>query len=107
MQYFVEEGPKGPKREIIAQEFCYKMLAEAADFFNKNIANELYYQKQIAEQIQQKLKSEVLELKDDKRKATEHLETKLRATEIEKAELSAREQSVRESMMHLTKEKER
>lgn len=83
------------------------MLAEAADFFNKNVTNELYYQKQIAEQIQQKLKSEVLELKEDKRKATENLETKLRATEIQKAELSAREQAVRESMMHLTKEKER
>ena len=83
------------------------MLAEGAEFFNKNIANELYYQKQYSDQIQQKLKGEITELKDDKRKATEHLETKLRATEIEKAELSAREQSVRENLVHLTKEKER
>ena len=106
LQYFIEEGPKGPKRESIAQEFCYKMLAEGADFFNKNVANELYYQKQYADQIQQKLKGEIVELKDEKRKATENLETKLRATEIEKAELSAREQSVRENLLHLTREKE-
>lgn len=107
MQYFMDEGPKGPKREVIAQEFCYKMLSEGSDFFNKNIANELYYQKQYAEQIQQKLKSEIQEIKEEKRKATENLETKLRATEIEKAELSAREQSVRENLLHLSKEKER
>lgn len=46
-------------------------------------------------------------MKDEKRKATEHLETKLRATEIEKAELSAREQSIRENLLQMTKEKER
>jgi hypothetical protein len=44
------------------------MLAEGADFFNKNISNELYYQKQFSEQIQIKLKSEILEIKDEKRK---------------------------------------
>lgn len=69
LQYFIDEGPKGPKREQIAQDFCYRMLAEGADFFNKNISNELYYQKQFSEQIQIKLKSEILEIKDEKRKA--------------------------------------
>ena len=83
------------------------MLSEGADFFNKALSNELYYHKQYMEQIQQKLKGEISEIKEEKRKATETLETKLRSTEIEKAELSAREQSVRENLMHLTKEKER
>ena len=83
------------------------MLAEGADFFNKNLQNELYYQKQFAEQIQLKLKGEITEIKDEKRKATENLETKLRATEIEKAEYSAREQSVRENLMQLNREKEK
>ena len=45
------------------------MLAEGADFFNNNISNELYYQKQFSEQIQLKLKSEILEIKDEKRKS--------------------------------------
>ncbi len=31
-------------------EFCLKALAEASDFFFKNIANELNLQKQIAEE---------------------------------------------------------
>lgn len=74
LQYFIDEGPKGPRRETIAQEFCYKMLAEGADFFNKSLANELYYQKQYADQIQQKLKGEITELKDEKRRDTEILE---------------------------------
>lgn len=43
LQYFIDEGPKGPKRESIAQEFCYKMLSEGADFFNKALAYELQY----------------------------------------------------------------
>lgn len=49
LQYFIEEGPKGPKREIIAQEFCFRMLSEGADYFNKQLQNELYYKAQFAE----------------------------------------------------------
>ena len=45
------------------------MLAEGADFFNKNVSNELNYQIKFSEQIQQKLKGEILEIKGETRKA--------------------------------------
>lgn len=35
--YFLDEGPKGPQRQTIAQEFCYKALNEGAVYFNKSI----------------------------------------------------------------------
>ena len=49
MMYFMEEGPKGPHRQVIAQEFSYKALSEGAVYFNKFIQNELHLQTQIAE----------------------------------------------------------
>ena len=44
LQFFLEEGPKGPYRQIIAQEFSFKVLSEGAVYFNKSITNELYLQ---------------------------------------------------------------
>lgn len=49
-QFFLIEGPKGPFRKEIVLEFCFKALAEGAEYFNKGISNELYLQTQIAEQ---------------------------------------------------------
>jgi len=48
-----------------------------------------------------------VELKDEKRKDMENIETKLRAAEMAKAELSAREQSIKENIAQLRNEKER
>lgn len=49
IQFFMEEGPKGPFRQVIAHEFSYKALSEGAQFFNKSIENELHLQTQIAD----------------------------------------------------------
>lgn len=35
--YFEENGPPGPNRRTILFEFCAKALAEASDFFFRNI----------------------------------------------------------------------
>jgi len=63
--YFLDEGPKGPQRQTIAQEFCYKALSEGATYFNKSIENELLLQKQISDQTIKKLKTELSDAKEE------------------------------------------
>jgi hypothetical protein len=48
-------------------EFCLKALAEASEFFFKNLGNELMLQKQISEEQLIKLQNEIREHKDDHR----------------------------------------
>ena len=35
LNYFLEEGPKGPNAQGIAQQFCYDRIVEGASFFNE------------------------------------------------------------------------
>jgi hypothetical protein len=42
-QYFMENGPPGPNRRAILSDFCLKGLAEASEFFFKNISNEMHF----------------------------------------------------------------
>jgi hypothetical protein len=51
------------------------------------------------------LESQLKELKSDHIREKEHFESKLRASEVEKAELSAIEQSLRENLERLQQEK--
>jgi hypothetical protein len=53
------------------------------------------------------LKAEIVELKDEKRKETDALDSKLKQAMIEKAELSAKEQTAIERIAQLAKDKER
>ena len=54
-------------REVICQEFCYKALTEGSQYFLRILDNEVVLQQQLAEQTSNKLKSEIVELKDEKR----------------------------------------
>jgi hypothetical protein len=51
----MENGPPGPNRRAILSDFCLKGLAEASEFFFKNISNEMHFQRQIAEETLKKL----------------------------------------------------
>ena len=62
----------------------------------QGLVNEVNLQKELADQATKKLKSELLELKDEKRKELEGIEGKLRTAEIERAEINAHMQSTRE-----------
>lgn len=72
---------------------------ESAEFFLGNVSNEMNLQRSLAEETIRKLQSEINEIKSETKNKFENLETKLRKTEIEKAELSAKEQSTREALM--------
>ena len=61
--------------------FIYNKMLEAAHFFNENSKRNTHLQVQLAEQTNAKLKEDLLEAKEEKRKETETLSTKLRQAE--------------------------
>jgi hypothetical protein len=71
---------------------------ESAEFFIGNIGNEVHLQKALAEETIRKLSAEIKEIKSDQKERIESLESKIRKSEIEKAEIGAKEQSSREQV---------
>jgi chromosome segregation ATPase len=104
-QIFEESGPPGPGRKGILLEFCLKAIMESAEFFLGNVASEMNLQRQLAEEQIRKLQQEIQEIKYDQKERIENLEVKLRKTDIEKAELSAKEQSTKEALQQMQSEK--
>ena len=72
---------------------------ESAEFFIGNIANEVHLQRSLAEETIKKLQEEIKEIKTDQKDKLENLETKIRKSDMEKAELGAKEQSSREQVL--------
>jgi len=102
----LENGPPGPNRRVILSDFCLKALAEASEFFFRNIANEMHLQRQIAEETLTKYQNELKEMKDEQRSKADFYENKIRLCETEKAELSAKEQYLRENLSQVIREKD-
>lgn len=96
---FEESGPPGATRKSILLDFCLKAVMESAEFFLGHVRNDSNMQRALAEETIRKLQNEVQEVKADQKDRLESLESKMRRTEIEKAELSAKEQSAREACM--------
>jgi len=105
-KYYEENGPPGPSRKAILHEFCQKAFSEAAEFFIKGLTNELNLQKSFAKEASEKLHQQVKEIKEESKGKLEQYESKLRNAETEKAEISAKEQTLRETLHQVTKEKE-
>jgi hypothetical protein len=70
-------------------EFIQRAMGEAAEYFSKSIINELELQKVIAGEQYKNLEQQLREIKSDHSREKDHLESKLRSVEIQKAELSA------------------
>ena len=96
-QIFDESGPPGTLRKEILLDFCLKAVMESAEFFLGNFTNEIQLQRTLAEEQIRKLQAELQELKSDQKEKIDQLDSKLRKSEMEKAELSAKEQSSREA----------
>ena len=107
LNYFIEEGPKGPNAQNLAQQFCYDRIIEGASFFNESAKRDAILQTQLAEQSLKKLKEDLSEAKDERRKESEQFQAKLRSVESAKAEFAAREETARESLAQAIKERER
>ena len=71
-------------------EFCVKEVMDSAEFFMGNIHNELNLQRALAEETVKKLQ-DLKEHKNEQKQKIENLETKMKKTELEKAEISAKE----------------
>lgn len=72
-------------------EFCVKEVMDSAEFFMGNIHNELNLQRALAEETVKKLQEDLKEHKNEQKQKIENLETKMKKTELEKAEISAKE----------------
>ena len=105
--HFLEKGPPGPNRESICQEHVINALAEGAAFFQRNLENELKLQQTLGIESQEKLEARIQELKTDLNSCKDDYENKMRSSENLKAQLIAKEQSMRESMVDLKQDKER
>lgn len=104
-QIFDESGPPGTHRKETLLDFCLKAVMESAEFFIGNIANEVHLQRSLAEETIKKMQQEIKEIKSDQKDKLDQLETKIRKSDMEKAELGAKEQSAREQVQQLQSEK--
>lgn len=95
---FEESGPPGESRKQILLDFCLRSVMEAAEFFLQSVRNDINMQRSLAEETIRKLQNEIQEVKTDQKERIDQLESKIRKTEIEKAEISAKEQSAREAL---------
>lgn len=98
--------PPGPHRRLTLSEFCLKALAEASEFLVRTLSNELSLQRRIAEEAITKFQSELKELKEESRSKADFYEQKLRSVETDRAEYMAKEQTLREALAQMTKDKE-
>ncbi len=103
--FVLENGPCGPNKRVIMLEFVQKVQADAAEYIGKTISNELELQKTISGDQITKLSRELKEVKGEHSREKEDFEMKLRSIEVQKAELSAVEQNLRENVLHLQSEK--
>ena len=104
-QIFDENGPPGTNRKEILLDFCIKAVMESAEFFIGNVSNEANLQSTLAGEAIRKLQDEIKEVKSDQKDKYENLENKLRKTEIQNAELAAREQSTKEQLAEVQNDK--
>ena len=88
---FDEAGPPGSNRKEICTDFCFKAVMEAAEFFLGNTLNEMNLHKTLAEENIKKLQQQLTENKAEVKERVDQLEGKLRRSDIEKAEFSAKE----------------
>lgn len=105
-QAFLDNGPPGPNRKSIMLEFCLRALVEGCDFFIQNLSNEVELTSKLNEESVSKLEKYQQELKTELTSTKEIMEQKLRAVESDKAHIAAREQTMRDQMVELKKDKE-
>ena len=104
--YFLYQGPQGPYRRVIMLEFCQRALNEAENTSLRKLLSDLDIQKTLTEDKINQMKEQINELKEEHRKDTENYGTQLKELENTKADLSAKEQNLRENLAALAKEKE-
>ena len=104
-QIFLESGPPGTSRKEILLDFCLKAVQDSAEYFMASFNNELNLQRSLAEETIRKLQQEIKDVKAEQKEKFENIEGKLRKSEVEKAELAAKEQSIKENLQQVQSEK--
>lgn len=104
-QFFIENGPQGPNRKMIMLEYCLHAENETSEIFARKLVSDLDLEKALAQEASQNYQMQIAELKDEARKQIDETSLKIRNLESLKAELTAKEQGLRESYNSLLKEK--
>jgi hypothetical protein len=78
-------------------DFVQKVTQEAAEYFTRSLLNEIELQKTMSHEHHKNLEQTIKELKQDFYREKEAYEQKIRNSELEKVQLSAMEQSIREN----------
>ena len=105
-QLFMDRGPPGPNRKLICQNYIISALIDGCDYFLRSMSSELKLQSTMSEESRSKYEARIQELKSDLVKTKDDYEVRLRTCETEKAQSIAKEQSARESLNELKREKE-
>ncbi|CAG9316966.1 unnamed protein product [Blepharisma stoltei] len=105
-QFYIEHGPDGPFRNEILLEFCLGKYSAVSDFFLKNLTNELNLKDQLTNDQIMRLETEVREAKEDLMREKDEWHRKYTAAISEKAELSAKEQNLKEQVQNMKLERE-
>ena len=82
-----------------------RAISEAAEFFNRGIANELDLQSTLMGEQHKHLENQIKEMKQDSSRDRDQLEARIRSTDLQNAELSAIEYTLREQVEKLSHDK--
>lgn len=86
-------------------EFTSTVMADATDLFTKQISSELEFHKAVSEESISKKELEMRDIKSRFETERDEFERKVRTSEMEKAELMAMEQTLKESVHYIQEEK--
>lgn len=87
-------------------EFVNRALVDGCDYFIKNLSNEIELNKTLNEENSKKMKDNVVEMKQELTQCKEQFDVRIRALETERAQLSAKEQTLKETLAEVKHEKE-
>ncbi|CAG9318657.1 unnamed protein product [Blepharisma stoltei] len=105
-KFFLEHGPEGPARREILLDFCMNKISSTSDFFIKTTSNELDMIIHTKSEKISQLENDIKEIKEDFARERDEFQRKITKMEAEKAELTVKEQSMREQILSLKSERD-
>ncbi|CAD8091386.1 unnamed protein product [Paramecium sonneborni] len=104
--FFIENGPRVGTRNQIILEFLQRALIEGSNLFIRQYSQETEMMKNVAQETQKKLESELKEARQDGLKDKNNLLMKLAQMESEKTDIELKEQVARDNLEELKIQKD-
>ena len=104
-QKLLEKGPDLDNKEVYYLSFIEEKLSEGANFYIKNLNNEIEIQKSTSLQFQNQYDKDVKQVQENLQKEKKQLSQKVEALEKEKDDFEQRIQAIRNENSDLQKSK--